>query len=111
MSYGITTPLPKEARARLYPQSLIAHRAAFLSHSLEKHSLLVRYGSEGKSNLAVGSQGVPQSHCTTNTTLEIYWERHKRVVASLWVRNIRELSRRQANIGFLGRGIFQGRTF
>lgn len=104
-------PLPKEARARLYPQSLIVHRDGFLGHSLEKHSLLVCYRSEGKSNLALGSQGVPQSHCPTNPTQEIHWERHKTVVASLWVRNIRELSRRQADIGFLGRGIFQGRTF
>lgn len=36
------------------------------------------------------------SHCTTNLTQEIYWERYKKVAASPWWRNSRKRSGRQA---------------
>lgn len=52
------------------------------------------YSSERKDILAPGNQGVPRSHCTTNST-QSYWEGRTRMLAAFaQVRSNVELSRR-----------------
>ena len=48
----------------------------------------------GKVSWRLGARNATKSHCTTNLTQEIYWERLKRVDASIWVRSNSEMGRR-----------------
>lgn len=69
------------------------------------------YSSEEKAILAVRRQGIPQTHTTQHTSQEIYRKDTKTVAASDWMRSSRELSRRQAYIGFLVGRVFQNEEF
>lgn len=68
------------------------------------------YSSEEKVVLAVRSQGIPQSHTVHNKSgfTQIYGERHKRVAIPAQTGSSKEVSGRQAYIGFLGTDVGSG---